>query len=45
MGAGKFKPSSEITGVPELVHRLQELTKSLTENSMSIRYQSYIHTP
>lgn len=42
-GAGKFKPSSEITGVPKLVHRFKKVTESLTEDSVRIRYKSYKH--
>ena len=39
----KGEPSSEITGVPYLVDRFEEVAKWSIKNSVGVRYQSYVH--
>ena len=40
---GEFSIPAEVSGVPELLHRLQEFAELIGEESVRVRKKSYIH--
>jgi hypothetical protein len=39
----QVKPPAEVSGVPDLIHRLQKSLELIAENPVRIRYKTYIH--